>query len=201
MVRYVAHRIINGLAVVTFVAVAAPPVFAQANTQSAAVEAEKISTVFAFNRICYARVPDIQAIGEMASKLAWRNLEKADLEAFETGGKLDVLDGWDAQLGERVYRVAISQGPVTESQVETFPEFKGGMTSSCTFIVDGLDLPGVVAGDMQTLAGKEPVSQDVPEGELKTTTWAGGNDDVKVFLISKSGDENGGLINVTVLTK
>lgn len=175
--------------------------YAQSSAQSAPAGSEKISTVFAFNSICYARVPDVQAIDEMASKFAWHGLDKADLEAFDTGGELDVLNGWDAKIGDRVYRVAVSQGPVTKSQLEIFPDFKEGLTTSCTFILDGLDLPGVVAGDMQKLAGKEPVSKDVADGDLKTTTWAGGNDDVKVFLISKSGDQHGGLLNVTVLTK
>lgn len=200
MVLHVRHRALIGLATGALLAVSAPAI-AQTKTQSEAAEAEQISTVFAFNSICYARVPDVEAIGEIATKFAWHNLDKADLEAFETGGKLDVLEGWDAKIGERVYRVAISQGPVAESQLKTFPDFKDGKTTSCTFILDGLDSPGAIAGDMQALAGKEPVSKDVPEGDLKTTLWAGGNDDVKVFLISKSGDENGGLLNVTVLTK
>ncbi len=175
--------------------------FAQTNTQSGSAEAEEISSVFVFNRICYARVPDVQAIGEMAAELAWWDLQQEELKAFETGGQLDFLDGWDAQIGERVYRVAVSQGSVTASQLALFPDFSKGKVTSCTFILDGLDRPGVVASDVQALAGKEPVSRDVPEGDFKTTTWAGGNDDVKVFLIHKSGEENGGLINVTVLTK
>ena len=175
--------------------------FAQTTAQSAAVEAEEISTVFVFNRICYARMPDVQSVGQMAVEFAWRDLEQADLKAFETGGQLDVLDGWDAQIGKRAYRVAVSQGPVTENQLSLFPDFSKGKATNCTFILDGLDSPGVVADDMQVLAGKQPVSKDVPEGDLKTTTWAGGNDDVKVFLIYKSADESGGLINVTVLTK
>lgn len=182
-------------------ALMATPAFAQTSTQSERADAEEITTVSAFNQICYARVPNVDAIGEMATKFAWHHMDKADLEAFETGGQLDFLKGWDAKIGERVYRVAVTQGPITESQLENFPDFKDGLTTSCSFILDGLDLPGVVAGDMQALAGKDPVSKDVPEGDLKTTLWAGGNDDVKVFLVSKSGDENGGLLNVTVLTK
>jgi len=200
MARHIRHRFNKGFALAAL-AIVATPAFAQTSTQSAASEAEKISTVSAFNQICYARVPDVQSIGEMASKFAWHNLDKADLSAFATGGKLDVLNGWDAQIGERIYRVGVSQGPVTDNQLETFPDFKEGLTTSCTFVLDGLDQPAIVAGDMQVLAGKEPVSKDVPEGDLKTTLWAGGNDDVKVFLISKSGGENGGLLNVTVLTK
>lgn len=183
------------------VVVSAMPVFAQSNTTSSTADAEEISSVLAFNRICYSRVPDVQSIGDMATRFAWRKLDKDDLEAFDTGEKLDVLNGWDALIGERVYRVGISQGPITDSQLEIFPDFEGGLTTSCTFVLDGFDKPGVVATDMQTLAGKEPVSKDVPEGDLKTTTWAGGIEDVKVFLVSKSGGENGGLLNVTLLTK
>ncbi|MEO0793277.1 MAG: hypothetical protein AAFY27_12135, partial [Pseudomonadota bacterium] len=55
---------------------------------------------------------------------------------------------------------------------------------------------------MQTLARKEPVSKDVDEGFLKTTTWAGGNDKLKVFLVAKVGRHGtGGVLSVTVLQK
>lgn len=178
-----------------------PANIAQSSAQEATVDTEKISTVFAFNRTCYARVPDVQAISSMAAELAWIELDDDDLKAFETGGKLEVLDGWDALIGERVYRVAVSQGPLNDRQIDLFPGFADGKATSCTFITDGLDRPGVVAADMQALAGKEPVSKDVADGGLRTTTWAGGNDDIKVFLVSRSGDDNGGLLNVTVLTK
>lgn len=197
MVRLMRHHVLEGLAIGAL-ALTATPAFAQTSTPATT---EEITTVSAFNQICYARVPNVEAIGEMATKFAWHHMDKADLEAFETGGQLDFLKGWDAKISERVYRVAVTQGPVTDSQLATFPDFKDGLTTSCSFILDGLDQPGVIAGDMQALADKEPVSKDVPEGDLKTTLWAGGNDDVKVFLISKSGNENGGLLNVTVLTK
>ncbi|MEM8540009.1 MAG: hypothetical protein AAGF25_03555 [Pseudomonadota bacterium] len=194
------HRSLRRLAIGALV-LAAAPAFAQTSTQAERADADEITTVSAFNQICYARVPNVQAIGDMATEFAWHHMDEDELKAFETGGQLDFLKGWDAKIGERVYRVAVSQGPVTKSQLETFPDFVDGLTTSCSFILDGLDLPGVVAADMQTLAGKDPVSKDVPEDDLKTTLWAGGNDDVKVFLVSKSGGENGGLLNVTVLTK
>ena len=177
-------------------------VFAQGiNKQSAAVEAEAISTVFAFNRICYAQVPDIEAIGQMAKDLIWRPVKKADLKAFETVGKAEILDGWDAQIGQRVYRVAVSQGPILQSQIGSFPEFKNGKATICTLVLDGLDDPVEIAADMQKLANKAPVSKDVRNGDLLSTTWAGGNDELKVFLVSSLGGQKGGFLSVTVLTK
>ncbi len=52
------------------------------------------------------------------------------------------------------------------------------------------------------IVGKEPVSSDQPDGDLLTTTWAGGNEDFKVFVFFKSDKANrANLLNVTILSK
>ena len=69
-------------------------------------------------------------------------------------------------------------------------------------MLDGNDEADVILNRMNSLANKQPVSTDVPDGELLTTTWAGGNEDFKVFLFYKSdlkGKAN--LLNVTILSK
>ena len=55
---------------------------------------------------------------------------------------------------------------------------------------------------MRELAGKEPVSSGVEDGEMTTTTWAGGNEQFKVFLFNKtSRSASGGLLTVTIVSK
>ena len=158
--------------------------------------------VFVFNRICYAQVPNIDAIRNMALKLAWRQMGGEDLQRFTSVEKPDVLEGWDAQVGERIYRVGIVQSGLTDAMKETFPALASGKATSCTMVLDEEHDAAALSKNMQTLAGKEPASRDVPEGSLRTTTWAGGNDDLKVFLISKAEESGkGGLLNVTILQK
>ena len=138
----------------------------------------------------------------MALKLAWKPLDNDDLQAFGNKDALTSLEGWDVQVGEKFYRLGISQGALPKSAQETFPAFKDGVTTSCSMVLDGSDLNSEIAVNMQTLANKKPVSEGVDEGDLQTTTWAGGNDDLKVFLFNKStkvGD--GGVLAVTVITK
>ena len=89
-----------------------------------------------------------------------------------------------------------------EQMVKTFPGLKGGVATSCMLVLDEQNQAAHYNANMQTLAGKEPVSRNFPEGDLLTTTWAGGNADIKVFLISKANlGGQGGLLNVTILTK
>lgn len=165
-------------------------------------ELRQIDTVSVFNRICYSKVPSLQAIRDMALELAWKPLDNDDLEAFGNKDNLVSLEGWDVQVGEKFYRVGISTAPVAESAKENFPGFENGVTTSCSMVLDGSDLNSQIATNMQTLAGKQPVSSDVSEGDLLTTTWAGGNDDIKVFLFNKAtSDDNGGVLAVTVITK
>ncbi len=164
--------------------------------------AEPIDTVHAFNQICYKQVPDIRAITEMAVELGWKPLSVTDLQAFGDKETLSVLQGWDVQVGEKFYRLGLIQGPLTASMKETFPEFAAGTSTSCTFVLDGSDANAAIAVNMQSLANKEPVTTGMDEGDLSTTTWAGGNDDFKVFLFnkqSKLGD--GGILSVTVISK
>ena len=158
--------------------------------------------VYVFNRICYAQVPDVQAIRDMAFKLAWKSMSNEDLEQFKSVEKPKVLDGWDTQVGERLFRVGIQQAGLNDQQKKTFPDFESGTATSCSIVLDDQQDAGVFMPNMQTLVGKDPVSTDVPEGLLRTTTWAGGNDDLKVFVFAKTpGTGKGGLLNVTVIQK
>lgn len=158
--------------------------------------------VFVFNRICYAQVPDVQAIRDMSVKLIWRSMTAEDLAEFKTVDNPISLDGWDVQVGERLFRVGVQQSKLSESQKKTFPDFTDGTATSCSVVLDDQQDAAEFLPNMQVLAGREPVSKDVPEGLLRTTTWAGGNDDLKVFLFAKAPPTGkGGLLNVTILQK
>ena len=158
--------------------------------------------VFVFNRICYAQVHDLPGIRNMSAKLAWRSMEPADLEQFKGEQELEILDGWDVQVGERLFRVGITKGSPTPSMVKTFPDLADGKVSTCSIILDDQQLASEFMPNMQKLVGKEPVSRDIPEGLLRTTTWAGGNADLKVFVFAKAPPTGkGGLLNVTILQK
>ena len=158
--------------------------------------------VFVFNRTCYAQVPNIEAIQTMATKLAWRAIDNDGLEEFKSVENADVLDGWDVQVGERLFRVGVSQSGLTAGMLETFPEFADGTATSCSLVLDDQQDGAELLANMQVLAGKEPISTDVPEGLLRTTTWAGGSEDLRVFLFAKvPAHGNGGLLNVTILQK
>jgi len=158
--------------------------------------------VFVFNRICYAQVPNVGAIREMALKLAWKSMEPTDVREFQSVETPTSLDGWDVQVGERLFRVGLQQSNLTAKQLETFPDFKGGTATSCSIVLDDQQDAAEFMPNMQKLAGRDPISKDVPEGLLRATTWAGGNEDIKVFLFAKAPPTNkGGLLNVTVLQK
>ena len=163
---------------------------------------EETDPVFVFNRICYAQVPNLNQIRDMARRLAWREIGGDDIKRFTTIEKPDVLEGWDAQVGERLFRVAIVQSPLNEKMKKTFPKLGDGTATTCMLVLDEQHDTATFSANMKVLAGKEPVSKDVPEGDLRTTTWAGGNDNLKVFLVSKANsDGRGGLLSVTVLNK
>ncbi|MEM6495555.1 MAG: hypothetical protein AAGB04_07710 [Pseudomonadota bacterium] len=170
--------------------------------QSIKAAGEDTDPVFVFNRICYSQVPNLDRVRDMARKLAWRAIGGEELKQFTTIDKPSVLEGWDAQVGERLFRVAVVQSPLTGKMKNTFPGLGQGHATSCMLILDEQHDAKVFTKNMGVLAGKEPASKDVTEGDLLTTTWAGGNANVKVFLISKANsDGRGGLLNVTMLTK
>ncbi|MEM9331371.1 MAG: hypothetical protein AAGA53_08595 [Pseudomonadota bacterium] len=158
--------------------------------------------VLVFNRLCYAQVPVVRNIEDMATRFAWERMGGDDLKQFTTIDNPSYLKGWDARIAKRLYRLGVVQSSLTESFKNAFPEFADGKATGCTLILDGRDSAEVVLERMNALARKQPDSTDVPDGKLLTTTWSGGNEDFKVFLIFKSG-ENGkaNLLNVTILSK
>ena len=175
---------------------------AAASDDAAVGPEDAIGAVFAFNRICYAQVPALQGIRNMATQLGWKPLSAAQLEPFGDRDALSSLEGWDVQLGVEFYRLGLAQGPVSAATAAQFPEFAAGVSTSCSLVLGDEQDPALVAADMQQLAGKPPVSTDVDEGSVLTTTWAGGNDDFKVFLFnkaSKSGE--GSVLNVTLISR
>ncbi len=169
---------------------------------AATEQSDEADPVYVFNEVCYSKVPALDAIRDMATRLSWNPISGDDLKRFTALKNPDLLEGWDMQVGERLFRLGIVQSRPIESMAKTFPDFADGTATSCTLVLDGQDEAGAIAARMQSLAGKEPASRDVPEGELKTTTWAGGNADYKVFLFSKTDESgNGGLLNVTILAR
>lgn len=168
----------------------------------AAQEGSETDPVYVFNEVCYTKVPAVEAIREMALRLAWNPITGDDLGRFTSMKNPDLLEGWDMQVGKRLYRLGIVQSDPSDAMKQNFPDFSAGTATSCTLVLDGEDDAAEISTRMQTLAGKEPASRDVAEGPLKTTTWAGGNADFKVFLFSKVNDTGkGGLLNVTILAK
>lgn len=173
----------------------------QANTTLGQTD-ENPDPVFVFNRICYSQVPSVKAISDMALKLAWKSVPRTEVEQFRSYPDATTLEGWDVQVGERLFRVGLTQGTPPQAMGERFPGFEKGTATSCTVVLDDQQTADEFMPNMRTLAGKEPVSKDVKEGLLRTTTWAGGNDDIKVFLIAKAPPTGkGGLLNVTILQK
>jgi len=173
---------------------------------SANAEATKpllqIDTVSTFNEICYTKLPYVKGIEAMATDLVWKPVDEAELSAFGNKDQLTYLRGWDVNVGKKYYRLGLTQGPASDAIKNSFPDFVNGVASSCTMVLDGSDAKTEIAKNMQTLAGKEPIRSNVDEGELLSTTWAGGNNDFKVVLINKqSKTDDGGLISVTVISK
>ncbi len=162
---------------------------------------EAVDPVFLFNSTCYTTVPDVKKIQDMALRFAWGSMTGEDLERFSPIDNPKLLQGWDVRLSERIFRLGLVQSAPPADFIETFPDFKDAQSTSCSLVLDGQDASDVIAERMNTLVGKAPISVDIPEGDLLTTTWAGGNDTVKVFVFFKSdvtGSAN--LLNVTLFT-
>ncbi len=177
------------------------PLTAFAQQQSDA-PTQDTDPVLVFNRVCYAQVPVLDNIRDMATQFAWERMGGEDLKQFTSLENPPVLEGWDVRIAQRLYRLGIVQSEMTNAFVESFPDFKDGTLTTCSLVLDGNDNAQVINERMTTLARKDPVSSDVPDGELLTSTWAGGNEDFKVFLFSKSDQNNkANLLNVTILSK
>ncbi|MEM1318029.1 MAG: hypothetical protein AAGF29_07180 [Pseudomonadota bacterium] len=190
------------LAAVSVAACFTAPTYAQQANTTLGNSDENPDPVFVFNRICYSQVPSVKAISDMALKLAWKPLPRTEAEEFRSYPDTTTLEAWDVQVGERLFRVGLTQGTPPPSLAERFPGFAGGTATSCTMVLDDQQDAAEFMPNMQTLAGKRPASRDVKEGLLLTTTWAGGNDDIKVFLFGKHPPTGkGGLLNVTILQK
>ena len=158
--------------------------------------------VLIFNRVCYAQVPVVEKIEELATRFAWKEMGGEDLKQFTTLENPQFLSGWDVNLAQRLYRLGVVQSEPNEQFTRNFPDFADGQATACTLILDGDDEWDIVLNRMNTLVRKEPTSTNVSDGSLLTTTWAGGNEDFKVFVFAKATPEGKAtLLNVTILSK
>ncbi len=165
-------------------------------------KADDVNAVFVFNRVCYGQVPNIDGIITMSDELGWSPLYPEELAMLASTSESDKVHGWDSPIGERAFRVTLVQGAIAPQLIETFPDFKNGQSTSCTLVLDGRDQGSELLQQLGKLAGKEPAKKEVFKDGLYTTTWAGGNADIKVFLIAKTDKMKlGTLINVVMLTK
>jgi len=156
--------------------------------------------VYLFNEVCYTQVPDVRKIQEMAKRFAWEPMGGEDLERFTTIKTPDLLEGWDMRLAQRIYRLGIVQSEPNDAFVKSYPELADALATSCTMVLDGQDDAQTILNRMNSMIGKGPTSLNVPEDELLTTTWSGGNDTVKVFVFLKADAINrANLMNVTIV--
>lgn len=170
--------------------------------QQSEVPESTTDPVFLFNRVCYAQVPVVKNIEDMSLQFAWEQMGEEELKQFTSLDNPDYLRGWDVRLSQRIYRLGVVQSRPSETFNRNFPEFADGLATACTIVLDGEDPADIILGRMNSLVGKQPVSSDVPDGDLLTTTWAGGNEDFKVFVFFKSDQQNrANLLNVTILSK
>ncbi len=182
----------------SIVALALVPASIMLPTSKAA--AQEFSAVQTFVRVCYSQVPRLQGIRNMATQLGWVPLAGVALAPFAEGTDADIIEGWDVELDEQSYKLSLIQGPLTKSQKDEFPDLTDARVTTCTLTLLHVEDGKAIADEMQELAGKPPETKDVEEGAHKVTTWAGGNDAVKVFLKNKAlKAEEGGALSVTLI--
>ena len=151
---------------------------------------------------CYGQMPKIEGVLAMADELGWSPLFPEELAQLSPATKADKVFGWDSPIGERAFRVTLVQGPIAPALIDTFPDFKNGTSTSCSLILDGQDDGKTLVDQLGKLAGKEAASKNILKDDVYTTTWSGGNADIKVFLVGKTDKKNkGSLINVVMLNK
>jgi len=175
--------------------------FSSAISAQEAQSGSATDPVYLFNEICYTQVPDASKIQDMATRFAWSPMGDKDLERFTTIKEPSLLKGWDIRLDERIYRLGLVQSEPSNTFIESFPDLADATATSCTLVLDGRDEAQTIFDRMNTLVGKSPASQDVPDGELLTSTWSGGNDVIKVFVFLKiDASDRANLMNVTIVT-
>lgn len=156
--------------------------------------------VYLFNEICYTQVPDVRKIQDMSRRFAWVPMGGDDLERFTTIKTPELLEGWDIRLAQRIYRLGIVQSEPNDAFIKSYPELADSLATSCTMVLDGQDDAQTILNRMNSMLGKGPISLNVPEDELLTTTWSGGNDTVKVFVFLKTDAiDRANLMNVTIV--
>ena len=155
--------------------------------------------VYLFNEICYTQVPDVGSIEDMAKEFEWIPLNDEKLESFTSVKTPMLLKGWDIPLEERIYRTVLVRSEPLASFVESFPDMADSIATSCTMVLDGKDKAQTIFDRMNVLIGKAPSSTNVPDDQLLTTTWSGGNEALKVFVFLKiDAMDRANLINVTI---
>ena len=172
------------------------------SSSAPAQDGDDFDPVFVFNQVCYTKIPNVEAIENLAAQLAWSGLPDDAIQEIRSVDDPAIERGWDAKIGERLFRVGVNQGVAPVAMTEPFDGFDGGRATTCSLVLDDMFPADILLQNMQVLAGKEPLSSDVPEGGLETTTWAGGTADLKVFLFAKVNRAvGGGLLHVTLLEK
>jgi len=61
--------------------------------------------VFIFIRICYAQLPDLCIIRDMANLMSWKTLVWEDLAGLKQVKNMQVLEACDERMYYRIYRM------------------------------------------------------------------------------------------------
>lgn len=153
-----------------------------------------------FDEICYANLPDLAPILELAKQNKWTAIKGPALKAYAPEVTPEKLKAWVFEDGGIKMRVSISVGPVDDHLKAELPTFKNAHAFACSLILPGLAAQKDMRAALQNLVGR-PFDETYDQAPFKVEVWRGIAQDLAAMMYyfkPKSGAP-GGLMSFIVL--
>lgn len=160
-------------------------------------------SVAAFERFCYAAMPDLAAIEAKVAEQKGATLEGKALDAFRPAVAPQVIKAWTLDVDGKEHSVAITQSPMDDQSKADFPNFADATNYACSLLLptDGAP-PADIGTDLERLITRKP-DESYDEGPFKVSSWTAVTDKMMVFIYhySPKTGHPGGLISMIVFQK
>ena len=189
--RIGAGRLAAAVALVLVCVGFAVPARAQALPEEAGAE----RTVRMFDLFCFALLPDLETIGEIAGE-HFEELTGTELDRYQPQVPAEELRAWRFVDFEQEYVLTTARATPDEQFRSENPEFAESTSYACSLVLPAQDAPDDVRAEMVALMEREP-DDTWEEGTLKANEWSGQTEQmmVNVAHYGSVDDKPGGLLS------
>lgn len=139
-------------------------------------------TVKLFDLFCYAHLPDLDAVADIAAAGGFAELEGDELELYRPDAEAEALRAWRFDDFGAEFVLSTARSLPDDAFKADVPEFADSTSYACSLVIDNDDPAEALLDRTATLVGRAP-DETWEQPPLRAHAWTGQTEELLVVLL------------------